>query len=536
MPQPLPAALRARVMAMLEEGQSVARIAASLRISRISVYRLQRAAVTQGQAIPTPQPAGGRRHASLTAAQKAFVVRRALAHPKETLEELRQYLMPVSVSRSTVWRVLHDADVRHKRVTFYDTKTQADTGIVYERQAFRKAQQTDPLLAADQLLFFDETLVKLSEQQTRGWATGGRQARLARPKGQSMTTAVFLTLGRGGLLHYRLYPPARPFQPISARYQASELKEPGTGVDVGLTVSQIRRTATAQQLRTVLQNHCVKLCNAQGQRMSKTELRTTVLQLKQTGLMGLLRARRGRGDQGGAVQAFRATSRDIVQYWLECFLPWAAEHKVADLPEKTVVWDNAATHSAVRTTQTTRVSVFHRWFQEWGLKGVIFIPPRSPSFNPVELCFAYVKRWIRKWAPDTGYTQGQLEEAIHRAVAKVSPTMINNWITGCGYILSPVSKTWSPEKSVFRWAGYGQQQPRHALETQPKVGFLHDEVYEPEAIVDERRGQDGRREFRLRWKGYGPHSDTWEPEAHLLVGATQMLREWRKRMINKRKV
>ena len=77
----------------------------------------------------------------------------------------------------------------------------------------------------------------------------------------------------------------------------------------------------------------------------------------------------------------------------------------------------------------------------------------------------------------------------------------------------------------FRWAGYGPE-PVGVDETEPEVGFLRAGVYEPEAIVDER--QRGRhREFRLRWKGYDPQSDTWEPESHLLVGAAQLLHVWK---------
>jgi transposase len=302
---------------------------------------------------------------------------------------------------------------------------------------------------------------------------------------------------------------------------------------------------------------------------------------------------------------FRGTARTVTQYWLESFLPWAEERKL-DVTHQTVVWDNAPSHSAVGTTQTERISAFHRWFREWGFRGVVFTPPRSPSFNPVELCFAYIKRWIRKWAPGDGYTQSELEAALHRAVAKVSPEMINHWIAGCGYLsranqpaerkddqkgVRPARATVDPctwteplprrphlvcldeqgtlvqekrlgktrwrrdresdsdsmqvvppdrkpntiTESVMalspqdaRWAGYGPGPPDGVTETEPEVGFLRDDVYEPEAIVDERMSAQGR-EFRIRWKGYTPREDTWEPESHLLVGAQQMLRAWHKR-------
>ena len=79
---------------------------------------------------------------------------------------------------------------------------------------------------------------------------------------------------------------------------------------------------------------------------------------------------------------------------------------------------------------------------------------------------------------------------------------------------------------MHRWAGYGPAPPEDVAETDPEVGFLRDDIYEPEALVDERVGQRGRPEYRVRWKGYGAAEDTWEPREHLLVGTEQLLRDW----------
>ena len=47
-------------------------------------------------------------------------------------------------------------------------------------------------------------------------------------------------------------------------------------------------------------------------------------------------------------------------------------------------------------------SFMHRIVKEkCGLKGVIYLPPRSPQYNPVEWVFAYIKRIIRHQAPDS---------------------------------------------------------------------------------------------------------------------------------------
>ena len=50
-------------------------------------------------------------------------------------------------------------------------------------------------------------------------------------------------------------------------------------------------------------------------------------------------------------------------------------------------------------------------------------------------------------------------------------------------------------------------------------------MFEPERIVAERRAADGTVEYRIRWAGYAPAEDTWEPAAHLLGGSRELLRE-----------
>ena len=603
--RPYPSELRARVMELLEEGLGPVAIARRLRVSRMTVYRYQRAAQQQDRRVPQPRPSGGYRHSKLQRPQIQGLAALALAHPKDTAAELQsravaEGLLAAPVSVSTVRRALHKAGVSYKRATYVDLRTQTDPGIAHERRAFRQAQRSDPLFRAQHLLFFDESNFRLHEQASRGWAAQG-PAVLHRSKGQSLTTGVFVTMGQGGFFHYQLYPPARPFAPLPARYQAAECVAPGAGVDVGLTAAQVRRATTAQ-LRSLLRTQQIKLSNQQGRCLSRQQLVDTVLHLRRQGCVGLLRATRGRQDRGGALQAFRATTRDVVRYWTEELVPWAEEQQESKLGDKTIVWDNAPTHSPVRTTQAQRISVFHRWSREWGFRGVIFTPPRSPSFNPVELCFAYLKRWVRKWAPDEGYTQEQLEAAIHRAAALITPAMIDNWIHGCGYrdntvedeqeekekqeeaqeddekcaqleplprkpnvicadargtvvkhkrpgqtrwtrlqgghpaveqgsnlVPAPPPRMERPDRvqvQAYRWAGYGPAPPADVAETSPEVGFLRDDVYEPEFLVDERRGVSGRREYRVRWQGYGAADDTWEPREHLLVGAQQLLRDW----------
>jgi hypothetical protein len=222
----------------------------------------------------------------------------------------------------------------------------------------------------------------------------------------------------------------------------------------------------------------------------------------------------------------------------------------------------------------TRVSVFARLFRDWGFRGVVFLPARSPSLNPAELCFAFLKHWVRKWAPDEGYAQQALEQAIRDAVKRVTGTMIFNWIRGCGYghgagrpprirrvpaaRFADAEGTVRPEGSADdlvdirarrelpnvavaapdaerRWVGIGAQ-PAGLVETQPKsyADALVDnqETYEPERInnniVDEQ--WHGRTvAYRIRWRGYDPSADTWEPVENLLAGRRQLIRDWNRR-------
>ena len=39
--------------------------------------------------------------------------------------------------------------------------------------------------------------------------------------------------------------------------------------------------------------------------------------------------------------------------------------------------------------------------------------------------------------------------------------------------------------------------------------------YEIEKVLDAGVADDGSILFRIRWKGYGPSDDTWEPEENL---------------------
>jgi transposase/uncharacterized protein YnzC (UPF0291/DUF896 family) len=62
-----------------------------------------------------------------------------------------------------------------------------------------------------------------------------------------------------------------------------------------------------------------------------------------------------------------------------------------------------------------------------------FLPPYSPDFNPIELCWSKVKTALREAKARTLDT---LVEAIAQALRSISLTDIQNWFAHCGYVLS----------------------------------------------------------------------------------------------------
>jgi transposase len=62
-----------------------------------------------------------------------------------------------------------------------------------------------------------------------------------------------------------------------------------------------------------------------------------------------------------------------------------------------------------------------------------FLPPYSPDFNPIELCWSKVKAALRA---AKARTLEALVEAAAQALRSISFTDIQNWFAHCGYVLS----------------------------------------------------------------------------------------------------
>ena len=118
------------------------------------------------------------------------------------------------------------------------------------------------------------------------------------------------------------------------------------------------------------------------------------------------------------------------------------------LAQKVLVWDNASTHGAIKVTSGKKQSFWHNHATKLGLRGVVFLPPRTPSLNPIELLFGYLKRYLRKKCPDDGYTQTTLLQTIQDGFRLVRPDMVANWIKKCGYRLESAAEIVAQQQAI----------------------------------------------------------------------------------------
>lgn len=63
---------------------------------------------------------------------------------------------------------------------------------------------------------------------------------------------------------------------------------------------------------------------------------------------------------------------------------------------------------------------------------ILFLPPYSPDFNPIEAAWAKLKHYVRKVAPGTVQ---ELRQAMYNAWNRLSVDDIRGWFRYCGYRL-----------------------------------------------------------------------------------------------------
>ena len=88
-----------------------------------------------------------------------------------------------------------------------------------------------------------------------------------------------------------------------------------------------------------------------------------------------------------------------------------------------VVMDNLQVHKSARV----------RTLIESAGASILFLPPYSPDFSPIEEAFSKIKAILRKLE---ARTQEALVEAIGQALDAVSQEDALGWFSHCGYRLS----------------------------------------------------------------------------------------------------
>lgn len=72
------------------------------------------------------------------------------------------------------------------------------------------------------------------------------------------------------------------------------------------------------------------------------------------------------------------------------------------------------------------------WITQAGAR-LIYLPPYSPDFSPIENCWSKVKNWLRAVG---ARSYPDLAKAIEAAFEQVSPDNIRGWFTHCCYCTS----------------------------------------------------------------------------------------------------
>lgn len=112
-----------------------------------------------------------------------------------------------------------------------------------------------------------------------------------------------------------------------------------------------------------------------------------------------------------------AMDRPVFERFVEQFLVPALR------PGHLVVWDNLSVHKSARARQLIEAA---------GCQ-VVFLPPYSPDFNPIELAFSKLKTAVRRAKQRT--VPG-LWNAIGSGLNQITAQDAHGWFQHCGYQLN----------------------------------------------------------------------------------------------------
>jgi len=116
----------------------------------------------------------------------------------------------------------------------------------------------------------------------------------------------------------------------------------------------------------------------------------------------------------GAMTVEAATDGDVFLAYLEHVL--CPQLQVGDV----VVMDNLSAH---------KVEGVREWITARGAE-LLYLPPYSPDFNPIEQCWSKVKQILRSLKARTAEA---LEHAVAEALAAITPDDARGWFTHCEY-------------------------------------------------------------------------------------------------------
>jgi len=104
------------------------------------------------------------------------------------------------------------------------------------------------------------------------------------------------------------------------------------------------------------------------------------------------------------------------------FLAWVRQFLCPTLkPGDIVVLDNLSSHKVAGVRQA---------IEEVGAR-LLYLPPYSPDFNPIEKFFSKLKTLLRKAAKRS---TGDLWEEIKQILDNVDPKECSNFFASCGYV------------------------------------------------------------------------------------------------------
>jgi transposase len=107
----------------------------------------------------------------------------------------------------------------------------------------------------------------------------------------------------------------------------------------------------------------------------------------------------------------------------EVFLAYVREELVPTLDAgRVVILDNLAAHRAPEVREAVEAT---------GAR-LLYLPPYSPDFNPIELAFSKLKAGLRRAG---ARTREALEAAIGEALAAITPADIRGFYAHCDYPL-----------------------------------------------------------------------------------------------------